>query len=111
MCRHFAGLQTAVQMDEEDRKAVADLQLLTAKPVIYVANVDEGSLHTGNSHVDALRKHVAGENAEVVIISAAIAGFHSTRPRVLIVECPQADRGAMPISSISAPKRGAVARS
>jgi ribosome-binding ATPase len=62
----------AVQMDEEDRKAVADLQLLTAKPVIYVANVDEGSLHTGNSHVDALRKHVAGENAEVVIISAAI---------------------------------------
>lgn len=62
----------ALQVDEEDKKAVADLQLLTAKPVIYVTNVDEGSLHTGNKHVDALRAHVKDENAEVVIISAAI---------------------------------------
>ena len=62
----------ALQIDEEDKKAVADLQLLTAKPVIYVANVDEGSIHTGNKHVDALRKHVQQENAEVVVISAAI---------------------------------------
>lgn len=62
----------AMQADEEDKKTVADLQLLTGKPVIYVANVDEGSLHTGNKFVDALKKHVAGENAEVVIISAAI---------------------------------------
>jgi GTP-binding protein YchF len=62
----------SLQVDEEDKKAVADLQLLTAKPVIYVTNVDEGSLHTGNKHVDALRAHVKDENAEVVIISAAI---------------------------------------
>ena len=61
-----------VQMDEEERKAVADLQLLTAKPVIYVANVDEGSLHTGNKYVDALKEHVKNEYAEVVVISAAI---------------------------------------
>ncbi|MBL7858343.1 MAG: redox-regulated ATPase YchF [Cyclobacteriaceae bacterium] len=62
----------AVQMDDEEKKAVADLQLLTAKPVIYVANVDEGSIHTGNKHVDALRDLVKNENAEVVLISAAI---------------------------------------
>ncbi|MCD9018402.1 redox-regulated ATPase YchF [Parachryseolinea silvisoli] len=62
----------ALQIDEEDKKAVADLQLLTAKPVIYVTNVEEESIHTGNKHVDALRKHIQGENAEVVIISAAI---------------------------------------
>jgi GTP-binding protein YchF len=62
----------AVEMDEEDKKAVADLQLLTSKPVIYVANVDEGSIHTGNKHVDALRALVKNENAEVVMISAAI---------------------------------------
>jgi ribosome-binding ATPase len=62
----------AMQIDEEDKKAVADLQLLTAKPVIYVANVDEGSLHTGNKFVDALKKHIVGEEAEVVLISAAI---------------------------------------
>jgi ribosome-binding ATPase len=61
-----------VQVDEEDRKAVADLQLLTAKPVIYVANVDEGSIHTGNKFVEALKKHIVGENAELVMISAAI---------------------------------------
>jgi GTP-binding protein YchF len=62
----------SVEMDEEDKKAVADLQLLTAKPVVYVANVDEGSVHTGNKHVDALRNLVKKENAEVVVISAAI---------------------------------------
>lgn len=62
----------SVQMDEEDRKAVADLQLLTAKPVVYVANVDEASIHTGNRHVDALRDLVKTEGADVVIISAAI---------------------------------------
>ena len=62
----------SVQADEEDKKAVADLQLLTAKPVIYVANVDEASLHTGNKYVDMLKEQVKDENAEVVIISAAI---------------------------------------
>jgi ribosome-binding ATPase len=61
-----------VHADDEDKKAVADLQLLTSKPVIYVANVDEGSIHTGNKHVDALKNHIKGENAEVVMISAAI---------------------------------------
>jgi GTP-binding protein YchF len=62
----------AVQVSEEDMVAVEDLQLLTAKPVIYVANVDEASVHTGNKHVDALREHVKSEHAEVVMISAAI---------------------------------------
>ncbi len=59
-------------LDDEARNAIADLQLLTAKPVIYVANVDEASLHTGNKYVDALKSHVKDENAEVVVISAAI---------------------------------------
>lgn len=61
-----------LEVEEEEKTAVADLQLLTLKPVIYVANVDEGSLHTGNKHVEALRAHVKDENADVVIISAAI---------------------------------------
>ncbi len=62
----------SVEVDDEDRKAVADLQLLTSKPVIYVANVEEGSIHTGNRFVQALKAHVSGENAQVVVISAAI---------------------------------------
>jgi len=62
----------SVDVDDEDKKAVADLQLLTSKPVIYVANVDEGSIHTGNRFVEALKAHVSSENAQVVVISAAI---------------------------------------
>jgi len=59
-------------MDAEDKKAIEDLQLLTDKPVIYVANVDEGAIHTGNKHVDALKALVKHEGAEVVIVCAAI---------------------------------------
>ena len=59
-------------MDSEDKKAIEDLQLLTDKPVIYVANVDEGAIHTGNKHVDALKALVKQEGAEVVIVCAAI---------------------------------------
>jgi ribosome-binding ATPase len=61
-----------VKTDPEDRKAIEDLQLLTDKPVIYVANVDEGSVHTGNKFVDALKNLVKGEGAEVVMVCAAI---------------------------------------
>ncbi len=61
-----------LDLDDDGKNAIADLQLLTAKPVIYVANVDEQSLHTGNKYVDALKAHVRDENAEVVVISAAI---------------------------------------
>jgi GTP-binding protein YchF len=62
----------SIDLPEEDKMAVADLQLLTSKPVLYVANVDEASVITGNKHVDALRELVKTEGADVVIISAAI---------------------------------------
>ena len=62
----------AVSVTDEDSKFVEDLQLLTAKPVIYVANVDEGSVNKGNKYVDALRALVKDENAEVVVVCAAI---------------------------------------
>jgi hypothetical protein len=62
----------SVEVSEEDKQAIADLQLLTGKPVLYVANVDEASVLTGNKHVDALRALVKNENADVVIICAAI---------------------------------------
>lgn len=59
-------------VEEEDKKYVEDLQLLTAKPVIYACNVDEASVVSGNQFVEAVRAAVANENAQVVIISAAI---------------------------------------
>jgi GTP-binding protein YchF len=61
-----------VKANAEDKKAIEDLQLLTDKPVIYVANVDEASIHTGNRYVDALKNLVKDEGAEVVMVSAAI---------------------------------------
>lgn len=61
-----------IDLDAEDKKAVADLQLLTAKPVIYVANVEESALPDGNSHSERLKEGVKDENAEVVVVSAAI---------------------------------------
>jgi GTP-binding protein YchF len=62
----------SVKADAEDKKAIEDLQLLTDKPVIYVANVDEASVNTGNKFVDALRNLVKDEGAEVVVVCAAI---------------------------------------
>ncbi|HEY0897841.1 MAG TPA: redox-regulated ATPase YchF [Sphingobacteriaceae bacterium] len=57
---------------EEDLEYIADLFLLTAKPVLYVCNVDEGSVNTGNEFVDKVKAAVQDENAEVLIISAKI---------------------------------------
>ncbi len=61
-----------IEVDKEDLEAVRDLQLLTIKPVLYVANVDEASIHTGNAFVTKLREKVKEENAEVIILCAAI---------------------------------------
>ena len=62
----------SVDVSKDDKEAVADLQLLTAKPVIYVANVDEASVRSENKHVEALKEKVKDENADVVVICAAI---------------------------------------
>jgi ribosome-binding ATPase len=68
-----AGLNArALEVDKEDLEAVRDLQLLTIKPVLYVANVDEASIHTGNAFVNRLRDKVKEEHAEVIILCAAI---------------------------------------
>ncbi len=50
----------------------ADFNLLTAKPVIYVCNVAEDDVTTGNAHVERVRELAATEGAETVVISAKI---------------------------------------
>ncbi len=72
--KHLESGQSArtASVSVEDKRFIEDIQLLTAKPVIYCCNVEEGSVTTGNKYVEEIRKAVAGENAEVVIISAAI---------------------------------------
>ena len=61
-----------VELTESEKPLARELQLLTGKPVLYVCNVDEGSVQTGNHYVEAVRKSVAAENAEVLVIGAAI---------------------------------------
>jgi GTP-binding protein YchF len=62
----------AVGLTDEEKEVISDLQLLTVKPVIYVANVDENAILTGNEYVDQLKAAVADENAEVIVLCAAI---------------------------------------
>lgn len=62
----------SVAATKEELEAVADLHLLTIKPVIYVANVDEAAIHTGNEYVQALQAAVQPENAQVIVICAAL---------------------------------------
>lgn len=62
----------AIEVEKEDLEAIRDLHLLTIKPVLYVANVDEASIHTGNAFVTKLREKVKEENAEVIVLCAAI---------------------------------------
>ncbi|MBB6237979.1 hypothetical protein HDC90_002605 [Pedobacter sp. AK013] len=57
---------------QDDFDFIEDLGLLTQKPVMYVCNVDEASVVTGNKYVDLVRASVADENAEVLVISAKI---------------------------------------
>ncbi|MGB0888385.1 MAG: redox-regulated ATPase YchF [Vicingaceae bacterium] len=61
-----------VEVAEEDFHLVKTLHLLTIKPVMYVCNVDEGSVVDGNAHVEAVKAAVKDENAEVIMIGAQI---------------------------------------
>jgi len=63
--------RTAV-VPEEDRPAFRALQLLTAKPVLYVCNVDEASAASGNKYSATVSARAKAEGAAVVVISAKI---------------------------------------
>ncbi len=55
---------------EDEKKLDKELFMLTRKPVIYVCNVDEASIKSGNAYVDAVREAVKDENAQVLVIAA-----------------------------------------
>jgi GTP-binding protein YchF len=61
-----------VKISEDDQKQWRMLQLLTAKPVLYVCNVEEASAATGNSQSERVAKMAAGQGAGSVVISARI---------------------------------------
>jgi len=59
-------------VNKDDEKYIEDAFLLTIKPVLYVCNVDEKSLKTGNKYVETIRQLVKDENAEVLVIAAGV---------------------------------------
>ena len=58
--------------DAEETKALERAQLLTAKPVLYVCNVDEGDAANGNALSERVFAKAAAEGARAVVVSAAI---------------------------------------
>src|SRR5688572_195489 len=79
-----------LDLSKEEKQAIADLFLLTDKPVLYVANVDEPSMHTGNKFSAILKEAVKNEKAEVIImnnnIEAQIAEMDNLDDRLLFME-------------------------
>ena len=62
----------ALSLNDEELELLRSFNLITAKPVMYVCNVDEASVQTGNHFVDEVKKAVADEDAEVLVIGAKI---------------------------------------
>jgi GTP-binding protein YchF len=67
----FQSIRTA-RVSDDDKRYIEDLFLLTAKPVMYVCNVEEDSAVNGNSYVKAVKKVLEGQDAEVVVIAAGL---------------------------------------
>jgi ribosome-binding ATPase len=67
----FKPARTA-PVEEDDRRHIADMYLITDKPVIYVCNVDDASAVNGNAYSEALKAAVKDENTEVLIIAAEL---------------------------------------
>jgi hypothetical protein len=85
------------QVSEEERTAFKALNLLTAKPVLYVCNVDEASAATGNAHSRRVEERAKAEGAGCVIISAKIeaelAELSPDERRVYLAELGLAEPG------------------
>jgi len=81
---------SSLGLSKEEKSAIADLFLLTDKPVLYVANVDEASMHTGNKYSQALIDAVKNEGNEVIVmtnaIEAQIAEFDNPDDKAMFME-------------------------
>lgn len=62
----------SLKLDEDEMRIIASFQLITSKPVLYLCNVDEASVKTGNEHSKRVVELVKNEQAEVLLIGAQI---------------------------------------
>ena len=65
---------------EDEQKALDQAQLLTAKPILYVCNVDEAEAASGNAHSERIAARAKAEVPDRCIISAAIEAEIATMP-------------------------------
>ncbi|MDO5655716.1 MAG: redox-regulated ATPase YchF [Flavobacteriaceae bacterium] len=72
--KHLEEGKNARQLkwNDAEQEIFDDLQLLTAKPVLYVCNVDEASVKTGNKHVESVKQAVQNEDAQIIMLAAQI---------------------------------------
>ena len=61
----------AIQFTDKEEEFVKPLQFITAKPVLYVCNVEEASAVSGNAHVEAVKEAVKDEGAEIIVLAVA----------------------------------------
>ncbi len=77
-------------LTKEELPAIEDLFLLTVKPTLYVANVDEASMHTGNKYSDALKKVADAEGAQLIVLNNSleeqIANMESEEDREMFLD-------------------------
>ncbi|MBO5182833.1 MAG: redox-regulated ATPase YchF [Bacilli bacterium] len=59
-----------LEYTEDEEKILKSFNLLTKKPLIYVTNVSEEDINTGNIYVDKVKEYASKENSEVIIVSA-----------------------------------------
>ena len=62
----------SLELEESQEEYLAELQLITSKPVMYICNVEETAVKYGNQHVDNVKDAISNEDAEILILGAAI---------------------------------------
>ncbi len=86
---NFESIRT-LEISDEERKHIADLMLLTEKPVMFVCNVDENSAVSGNKYSQAVLEKFSKTNEQVLIVAgkleAEIAELETEEERQMFLE-------------------------
>lgn len=61
-----------LELEDSELELTSDMMLLTSKPILYVCNVDEASVISGNKYVEAVKEAIADEKAQMILIGAGI---------------------------------------
>ena len=71
---HLENMQNArtAPVNDDDKRHISDLFLLTAKPVMYVCNIDENSIASENKYVKAVKNTITEANVKVLTVAAAL---------------------------------------